>query len=35
MEKDAADFGIQFSADFVPVRERLPYFRIWPLDRAA
>jgi AraC-like DNA-binding protein len=27
MEKDAADFGIQFSTDLVPVRERLPYFR--------
>jgi AraC-like DNA-binding protein len=27
MEKDAADFGIQFSTDSVPVRERLPYFR--------
>lgn len=27
MEKDAADFGIQFSTDLVPVRERLSYFR--------
>lgn len=27
MEKVAADFGIQFSTDSVPVRERLPYFR--------
>lgn len=26
MEKNAADFGIQFSTDSVPVRERLPYF---------
>jgi len=27
MEKGAADFGIQFSTDSVPARERLPYFR--------
>ena len=27
MKKDAADFAIQFSTDFVPERERLPYFR--------
>jgi AraC-like DNA-binding protein len=27
MEKDAADFGVQFSTDSVPVRERLSYFR--------
>jgi AraC-like DNA-binding protein len=27
MKKDAADFGIQFSTDLVPARERLPYFR--------
>jgi AraC-like DNA-binding protein len=27
MEKDTADFGVQFSTDSVPVRERLPYFR--------
>lgn len=27
MENDAADIGIQFSTDSVPVRERLPYFR--------
>jgi len=27
MGNDGADFGIQFSTDLVPARERLPYFR--------
>jgi AraC-like DNA-binding protein len=27
MEENAANFGIQFSTDSVPARERLPYFR--------